>query len=75
MTKRPIVTDYHQGDTLVRRNSSKHPDRAICNAVGHLQSDEYGASYAIVYDCVKGQDYAVFARTPNRIEVLYKRKV
>ena len=59
----------------MKRCSSKHADSAVMRAVGHLQTDEYGASYAIVYDFVKGQDIAVFARTPNKIEVLYKRKV
>lgn len=74
-TKRTIVTDYQRGDVLVKRCSSKYADSAVMRCVGHLQTDEYGASYAIVYDFMRGHDIAVFARTPNKIEVLYKRKV
>jgi hypothetical protein len=56
-------------------NCSLHPDRAICNAVGHLQTDEYSASYGIVYNAQLGHDLAIFTRTPGKIQVLYKRKV
>jgi hypothetical protein len=43
------------------------------NVVGHLQSDEYGATYAIVYDERTGRDLAIYTRSPNRISILYKR--
>jgi hypothetical protein len=72
---RTIITDYHNGDTFLRRTASVHVSNACMNCVGHLQSDEYGATYAIVYDAVRGLDHAIFRRSPSRIIVLYKRKV
>ena len=74
-SKRPLVTQYNRGDEVLKVCRSKHPDTAIMNAVGHLQTDEYGATYVMVYDADRGLDIAIFTRTPNKIEVLYKRKV
>jgi hypothetical protein len=71
--KRNIITDYHIGDDLVRRTRSVHPYSACMNVVGHLQSDEYGATYAIVYDERTGRDLAIYTRSPSRISILYKR--
>lgn len=73
--KRHLITQYSTGEKILKINRSSRPDTAIMNAVGRLQTDEYGATYAIIYDPEKGVDHAIFKRTPMRIEVLYKRKV
>lgn len=74
-SKRPLVTQYNRGDEMVKINRSANVDTAIMACVGHLQTDEYGATYAIIYDPDRGLDHAIFTRTPNQINVLYKRKV
>jgi hypothetical protein len=72
-SKRTIWTDYHIGDKLVKRTKSVHPYSACMNVVGHLQSDEYGATYAIIYDERRGTDIAIYHRSPSQITILYKR--
>lgn len=73
--KRPIVTQYNRGDVVEQVNRSIHPNRAIANCVGRLQTDEYNASYAQVWDIRTGALWAIFHRSPTRISILYKRPI
>ena len=73
--KRHIVTQYNQGDEVLKVNRSVHPPRAIANCVARLQTDEYNAAYAQVWDERTGALWAIFTRTPSKITILYKRKV
>lgn len=74
-SKRPLITQYNHGEEVVKINRSANIDTAVMNCVGRLQTDEYGATYAIIYDPDAGLDHAIFTRSPSKIEVLYKRKV
>ena len=75
MAKRGIATQYWNNNKRLRVNAAVHPGSALTRAVGHLQTDEYGATYAEVYSLVSGKLWAIFHRTPNQIKILYKRKV
>lgn len=72
---RLVVTQYWQGNSPLKQTHSIHPDRAMCRAVAHLQTDEYSASYAEVFHKGTGRLFGIFHRTPNRITILYKAKL
>lgn len=58
---RNVITEYYLGKNVVKRTASKYPNNAVVNCTKHMQTNEYGAHHAEVYD-TDGKVHAVVIR-------------
>lgn len=58
MTIRFVKTEYRMGRKIVKHTMSGDPNRAVQHCVGHMQTNEYGARTAEVYDADTNRLYA-----------------
>lgn len=80
VNSRPVITTYYEdtkGKKLIRANNAKWANRAVLNAINHMQLNHYGAAVAEVYDAVSAELHAIIVRrvTQGKIEIVYKREV
>ena len=70
---RKVITTYTFKRNVKKVNRSQHIDRAILNAVMHMQRNEYRASIAQVSCDETGKLYAIITRNmTGRIKIHYK---
>lgn len=75
-TLRPIQTVYRRGKKLLRVNNAKYANSAVLRCVDHMQTNDYGATLAEVYDSVTGVLHAVITHSSvGKISILFKREV
>ncbi len=75
MTTRTIRTTYFEGTNRepLKICASAHPNRAVTQCIGHMQTNEYGATTAEVYSEATGELYAQVTRRLNgQIVITYK---
>lgn len=73
MAKLNIVTTFTFKRNILKINRSLHVDKAILNAVDHMQKNHYSASIAEVHNGETGELYAVVTRRMNgEIRVHYE---
>lgn len=56
---RTVHTNYWRGNHIVKTNTSAYHERAVVSAVKHMQSNQYAANVAEVYNSSTGMLYAV----------------
>jgi hypothetical protein len=72
MSKLIIVTTYTFRRKILKVNRSLHVDKAVLNAVDHMQKNHYGASVAEVHNGETGELYAVITRRLNgKMDIIY----
>jgi hypothetical protein len=74
---RPIQTVYYNHKhQVVRKNSARYAFTAVPLCIQHMQINEYGASYAEVFDHLTGELHAVIKwNVAGTITILFKREV
>lgn len=70
-----IKTTFYKGKTLLKINHAKHANAAVVRAVGHMQTNHYGATVAEVYDEQTGELHAVLTRSISGMKIVFKREV
>ena len=76
MATRSIQTDYYLGKQVVKTTASLRANNAVPNCVRHMQTNDYEATHAEVYDSENGELHASIKREVNgTIHVHFKRKV
>ena len=70
-----IKTTFYRGKTLLKINHAKHSNAAVMRAVGHMQTNHYGATVAEVYDEYSGELHAVLTRSISGMRIVFKRDV
>lgn len=74
--QRLITTTFYRRKEVVKVNHALHPNRAVLRCVDNLQTNNYDATHAEVYDSGDGVLHAVVKRHMNgNIEILFKREV
>jgi hypothetical protein len=73
--KYQIKTTFYQGKNLIRVNHAKFANAAVIRAVGHMQTNHYGATVAEVYDEQTGELHAVLTRSVSGMKILFKREI
>lgn len=73
---RTIQTTYYFNKMVVKNTASLHANNAVPNCVKHLQTNDYEANVAEVYDSETGELHAVITRRVNgSIVIIFKREV
>lgn len=73
-TPRPIRTWYcNAKEEILATTASGSEARAVANAIYHAHTDDYGASYIIVYNCESGLDLAIIHRSPTQVNLIYRK--
>jgi hypothetical protein len=72
---RPVVSVYYRGQTVVKTTHSTWPNNAVCNAIRHMQVNEYDATHCEVYGGDNGKLYAVIKWGMKEITILYRAKI
>lgn len=70
-----IKTTFYKGRTLLKVNHAKYANAAVMRAVGHMQTNHYGATVAEVYDEYSGELHAVLTRSISGMRIIFKRDV
>lgn len=70
-----IKTTFYNGRNLLKVNHAKHANAAVVRAVGHMQTNHYGATVAEVYDESTGELHAVLTRSMKGMRIVFKRDV
>lgn len=74
MAQRTIRTQYWFRSELVKVTHASHPNKAVANAVTHMQINEYGATVCQVDNTQTGMLHAEVKRNMNgNIYISYKR--
>lgn len=73
--KYQIKTTFYKGKNLIKTNHSKHSNSAVIRAVGHMQTNQYGATVAEVYDEESGELHAVLTRSVSGMKIVFKREI
>ncbi len=74
-TTRPVMSVYYRGEEVVKTTHSAYPNNAVCNAIRHMQTNEYDATHAEVYSGETGKLYAVIKWGIKEINILYRAKI
>jgi hypothetical protein len=74
-TTRPVMSVYYRGEVVVKVTHSAYPNNAVCNAIRHMQTNEYDATHAEVYSGDTGNLYAVIKWGIKVINILYRAKI
>ncbi len=73
--KYQIKTTFYKGKKLIKINHAKYANAAVVRAVGHMQTNNYGATVAEVYDEVTGELHAVLTRSVSGMKIAFKREI
>lgn len=73
---RPIKTRYYRGKhTPVKETSARWANKAVPNAIAHMQVNEYDATSCEVWDDDTGELHAVIKRSiKGNIEIVFHRR-
>lgn len=74
-TTRPVTTVFYRNEDVIKTNHSAHPNNAVCNAIKHMQVNEYDATHCEVYGGDTGKLYAVIKWGHKEITILYRAKI
>jgi hypothetical protein len=73
---RAIRTDYYFKREIVKTTHAVYAFNAVPNCIGHLQTNQYGATTAEVFNEVTGKLHAVIRRSvQGEIHIVFKEKV
>lgn len=73
---RPVHTTYYRGKKMVRMTAAKWANNAVVNCVAHMQTNDYGATKAEVFDSRTGELHAVVTHSVvGKISIIFEREV
>jgi hypothetical protein len=71
-----IQTVYYFRKRIVKVTRSSNPYRTVPNVIYHMQTNQYGASVAEVFDLETGKLYAVIKRNiAGRIGIVFREDI
>lgn len=72
---RPVLSVFYEGKKVVRTNHASYPNNAVCNAVAHMQTNQYGATHVEVFSAETGKLYAVLKWGVKQLTIVYKAEI
>ena len=75
--KRPVQAIFYNQNKAIRTNNSLYPNNAVCNALRHMQINQYDASHVEVFNTETGKLYAVikWTRVGTQLSIIYRADI